>query len=394
MAVADGTGIADILTRIDEFYPLLQDEAEDGERLRRPTPAVQQALRDSGVFRILLPAELGGIEASTSEIIDVIERLSHADASLGWLVRALAGETANAGVYLEESGVAEVFADGSLPLVAGQCTAFTGRAVEVEGGYRISGSWQFAPGLSMATHVNLAVRTEAGERLVCVAPRWALRVNDNWDMLGLRATASLDYSADDVFVPERLAFRMARENIRRGSVVNRLSPALVAGLGQAAWAQGVARRMLDELRTLTQRKDPAEGAPVTSGEFFAEYARHFSHTRGTLALLRETWRDNETTLALGEELSDEQETMSRLAASLATRTALEISQLVHRFAGAQVMRNSALQRFFRDSHAGTQHRGSAHIVTQQCGRMLSGTLPAGAHWGFFDLVVPGASPSA
>lgn len=80
--------------------------------------------------------------------------------------------------------------------------------------------------------------------------------------------------------------------------------------------------------------------------------------------------------------------MSRLASSLATRTALEISQLVHQFAGAQVMRNGTLQRFFRDSRAGTQHRGTAHVVTQQCGRMLSGTLPPGSHWGFFDLVVP------
>ena len=57
-------------------------------------------------------------------------------------------------------------------------------------------------------------------------------------------------------------------------------------------------------------------------------------------------------------------------------------------AGAQAMRNGTLQRFFRDSHAGTQQRGSAHVVTQQCGRMLSGTLPPGSHWGFFDLVVP------
>lgn len=394
MTGPSGSAIVDVLARIDEIYPLLQDEAEDGERLRRPTPAVQQALRDSGVFRVLLPVELGGIEATTLEIIDVFERVSHADASLGWLVRALACETANAGAYLGDDGVAELFVDGTFPLVAGQCTAFTGRASATEGGYLVSGSWQFAPGLSMATHVNLAVTTETGDRLVCVAPRWALRVNDNWDMLGLRATASLDYSAEDVFVPAHLTFHVGRENIRRGSVVNRLSPALVAGLGQAAWAQGVARRMLDELRVLTQRKDPSEGAPVTSGEFFAEYARHFSHTRGTLALLRETWRGNEATLDVGAELDDEQETMSRLATSLATRTALEISQLVHRFAGGQVMRNGVLQRFFRDSHAGTQHRGTAHIVTQQCGRMLSGTLPEGAHWGFFDLVVPGASTSA
>ena len=282
----------------------------------------------------------------------------------------------------------ELFGDEQCPLVAGQSTAYTGTAVRADGGYRVSGTWQFAPGVSMATHINLAITVEGtGEQLVCLAPRSDLRITDNWDMLGLRATASLDYIAEDLFVADRFVYGIDRANARRGGVVNRLSPALLAGLNQSAWSQGVGRRMLDELRELTQLKCDSD-SPVTSDEFFAEFARHYSHVRGTMALLRETWRDNEETLLAGAELDDEQETMSRLASSLATRTALEISQLVHRFAGAQVMRNGTLQRFFRDSHAGTQYRGSAHVVTQQCGRMLSGTLPPGSHWGFFDLVVP------
>ncbi|MGX4694306.1 acyl-CoA dehydrogenase family protein [Streptomyces sp. JNUCC 63] len=379
--------ISGLLKELDEIHPLLQREAADSERLRRPTPVVQDVLRASGIFRLMVPAELGGMAASPLQILQVMEKLSHADSSLGWLVRAVASETATAATYLSDEAVAELFTEDAFPLVAGQSTAFTGQAVRDGGGYRVSGVWQFAPGVSMATHINLAVTVqETGERLVCLVPRPALRISDNWDMLGLRATASLDYRAEDLLVDDAFVFRIGPEHARRGRSV--YSPALMAGLHQAAWSQGVGRRMLDELRELTQRKDPAGGSPVTSDEFFAEYARHFSHVRGTMALLRETWRDNESTLAARAQLDDEQETMSRLACSLASRTALEISQLVHRFAGAQVMRDGTLQRFFRDSHAGSQHRGSSHIVTQKCGRMLSGTLPAGSHWGFFDLVVP------
>lgn len=388
--------ISGLLDRLDAIDPLLQLEADDSERLRRPTPTVQDALKNTGIFRLMVPAALGGYEATPLQILQVVEKLSHADASLGWLVRALAGETANAATFLGEEAVAELFVDGGHPLVAGQCTSFTGRARRTHGGYLVSGSWQFAPGVSMATHLNLAVTLEdTGEHIVCLVPRDALRINDNWDMLGLRSTASLDYAAEDAFVADAYTFRIGPEHVRRGGMVHRLSPALLAGLNQAAWSQGVGRRMLDELRLLTQRRGhsvavPGNGSdsPVTSDEFFAEFARHYSHVRGTMALLRETWSDNESALLAGGNLSDEQETMTRLAASLATRTALEISQLVHRFAGAQVMRNGTLQRFFRDSHAGTQHRGTAHVVTQQCGRMLSGTLPTGSHWGFFDLVVP------
>lgn len=378
-----------LLKQLDEIYPLLQSEAADGERLRRPTPVVQDALRDSGIFKLMVPAELGGLEASPLRILEVMEKLSHADASLGWLVRAVASETATAATYLGDEAVAELFTEEAFPLVAGQSTAFTGRAVREDGGYRVNGVWQFAAGVSMATHLNLAVTVqETGEQLVCLAPRAALRISDNWDMLGLRATASLDYRAEDLLIKDTYVFRPGPEHARRSRSLHGLSPALLAGLHQAAWSQGVGRRMLDELRELTQRKDPAAGSPVTSDEFFAEYARHFSHVRGTMALLRETWHDNESTLAAQAQLDDEQETMSRLACSLASRTAVEISQLVHRFAGVQVMRDGTLQRFFRDSHAGSQHRGSSHIVTQKCGRMLSGTLPAGSHWGFFDLVVP------
>ncbi|MFC9952248.1 acyl-CoA dehydrogenase family protein [Streptomyces prasinus] len=378
-----------LLRRLDAIYPLLQSEAADGERLRRPTPVVQDALRDSGVFQLMVPAELGGLEASPLQVLQVMEKLSHADSSLGWLVRAVASETAVAATYLGDEAVAELFTEDTFPLVAGQSTSFTGQAVREDGGYRVSGAWQFAAGVSMAAHLNLAVTVRGtGERLVCLVPRAALRISDNWDMLGLRATASLDYRAEDLLIEDTHVFRTGPEHARRGRSLRGLSPALLAGLHQAAWSQGVGRRMLDELRELTRHKDPAAGSPVTSDEFFAEYARHFSHVRGTMALLRETWRDNESALDARSPLDDEQETMARLACSLATRTALEISQLVHRFAGAQVMRDGALQRFFRNSHAGSLHRGSSHIVTQKCGRILSGTLPAGSHWGFFDLVVP------
>ncbi|MGJ3561582.1 hypothetical protein ACR6C2_38240 [Streptomyces sp. INA 01156] len=75
-----------------------------------------------------------------------MEKLSHADASLGWLVRAVVSETAAAATYLGDEAVAELFTQNTFPLVAGQSTAFTGQAVREDGGYRVSGVWQFAAG--------------------------------------------------------------------------------------------------------------------------------------------------------------------------------------------------------------------------------------------------------
>ncbi|MFJ4276213.1 acyl-CoA dehydrogenase family protein [Streptomyces coelicoflavus] len=213
-AEQDGA-VGELLTVLDDIYPLLQREAADSERLRRPTPAVQEALRASGVFGLMAPAALGGMEATPLQIMRVMEKLSHADASLGWLVRAVASETATAATYLGDEAVAALFAEGTFPLVAGQSNAFTGRAVRVGSGYRVNGTWQFAPGVSMATHLNLAVTVEGtGQRLVCLVPRPALRISDNWDMLGLRATSSLDYRAEELLVDDRYVFAVGPRSPR------------------------------------------------------------------------------------------------------------------------------------------------------------------------------------
>lgn len=379
-----------VLDAIDDNYDLFQSEAENSERLRRPTPAVQQALKDSGIFQLLLPVEYGGRAAGPLELLKVISRISHADGSLGWLARVLTSETGYAAASLPEETAQELFGGENKALVAGLSSMdFSGTARQVDGGYIVNGEWQYVPGLSMATHVDLGVTVEGtGERITCVVPRSSLKINDNWNMLGLVSSATLDYSAWELFVPENYTFLPGPENLLRGSSLLRLSPSALATLNQGAWSQGVGQRILDELKRLTQKDHGVTGRDVTSAEFYAEFARHYSHVRGTGALLREIWGEVEDVLRSDKNLDVDLQTMLRLGASLSTRTVLEISHLAHRFAGAQVMRNGVLQRFFRDGHAGTQHRGTAHFVTQQCGQILSGTLPEGTHWGFFDLVTP------
>lgn len=392
MTTSTGTrlDVNNVLTALDGIYDLLQAEAEDSERLRRPTPVVQQALKDSGVFELLLPVDYGGAEAGPLELIEVISRISHADGSLGWLARVLTSETAYAAASLPEETARELFGGENKALVAGlSAMDFSGKARRVEGGYIVNGDWQYVPGLSMATHVDLGVTVEdTGERITCVVPRSSLRINDNWNMLGLLSSSTLDYSAWELFVPNNYTFLPGPANLQRGPDLLKLSPSALATLNQGAWSQGVGKRILDELKRLTQENRGHSDRDVTSAEFYAEFARHYSHVRGTGALLREIWGEVNDHLESGTKADVELQTMMRLTASLSTRTVLEISHLAHRFAGASVMRNGVLQRFFRDGHAGTQHRGTAHLVTQQCGEILSGTLPAGTHWGFYDLVIP------
>ena len=53
----------DLVARARALQPLIAREADEIERTRRLTPAVTQALIENGLYRSLLPKNLGGSEA-------------------------------------------------------------------------------------------------------------------------------------------------------------------------------------------------------------------------------------------------------------------------------------------------------------------------------------------
>ena len=63
----------------------------------------------------------------------------------------------------------------------------------------------------------------------------------------------------------------------------------------------------------------------------------------------------------------------------------DVAQFVYTTAGTVALRAGAIQRLFRDMHAGTQHVTSAPPVVRQAGRELAGLAP-GKKWLFLDLV--------
>jgi len=67
----------------------------------------------------------------------------------------------------------------------------------------------------------------------------------------------------------------------------------------------------------------------------------------------EVWRDATETLKKGGELSVDQRTKLRLALYNATWSAQAISVEVYKAAGTSALRTGAMQRYFRDMHAGT-----------------------------------------
>lgn len=374
--------------RIDEIAPTLRAEAEKCEELGQLTDDVVRALHGTGVLKISIPRELGGYEFSPWQVAQTIERLSYHDASVGWSVMAVQFVTGSTAAYLGPEAVADLYPDvpgGRHALIAGQGTRL-GTAVLADGGYRISGQWGFASGIQLATHIHTAAFcAETGQALVFTFPKELARLVDNWDVLGLRATHSIDYVCEDVYVPATHAFEATTMENRHGGTVYRLGLVNLAAVVHTGWALGVGRRLLDELKALVAKKTGTHNASVDTGYFHAAYAEAEARYRAARAWARELWADNEATLDTGEKLSTEQETVTRLMLNNTTWSIQAVGQTVYQWAATTALRRGDLQRYFRDLNAGTQHVTSGQVVLQHCGRWLAGLAPA-THWEFLDLV--------
>lgn len=375
--------IDDLLARIDAVSGLLSDAGEDNEAARTLTADVVRALHDSTVFRLSIPAELGGYEASPTEIFRVIEKLSYADASTGWVALALGVIAGTTAAYIPDEGAEALFGDNTYHLIAGQGTRM-GTATPVEGGYLITGSWQFASGMKLASHIHTAAISAAtGEPLMFTLPKEDVEIVDNWDVMGLRATGSIDYSCESVFVPEGYVFPISTMHPRRGGRVYQLGLANLLCPNHAGWAAGAARRILDELRVYAQSKSKVPGAVINS--FTADYASAEASLRAARAFFFEVWNDIESTMAADQDVSVEQESLARLSLNHLTWTAQHVAQIAYKWGATTALRRGAMQRFFRDINAGTQHITSGPLTLHGAGAQLAGLHP-NAHWEFFTLV--------
>ncbi len=380
------TMTGDLVTRAKELQPLLDSFGCYGDEHGCIAPEVVAALHENGLFKMWEPTEVGGFELDPISSLEVLENLSYADASAGWVVMAACLSTGTGAAYLGKSAVDEMWADGKQPIIAGQGTR-PGFATPVDGGYLLTGEWSFASGLLHGTHIHtLGIITTTGEPRIFVVPVDKATLLGNWDVMGLRGTGSIDYRIDDVFVPEDNTHFAVTETAKLGGNLYGVGIIGFAELCHSGWAMGVGRRLLDELAKMAQEKTGRAGSQVDSDSFLEQFAKAEASFRAARAFVMEAWRDMaETIVTNGEKASVRQHTLVRLALTNITQVLHDVSQFVYLQGGTTALRRGVIQRFYRDVHAGTQHVTSSPKVVQTCGKELSGLAP-GTRWQFLDLV--------
>src|SRR5438270_825786 len=246
----DGKLAQTYVERARELRPMLAAAGDEIERRREVTPEIVDALIERGIFRMLLPKSLGGAELDPLTYTAVLEELARGDGSPAWCLGQNSGCSMIA-PYLPPEIAREVFGGPRGILAWGPDVPGAGRAVAVEGGYRVTGLWGFATGSRHASWLGCHVSVfepQGAPRLLpngrpvvrtMVFRKSEAEIIDNWHVLGLRGTGSDSYRLDDHFVPQRYTAGRDNEAERPGPA--RSSKAIRSNAGCATSMPGPSR---------------------------------------------------------------------------------------------------------------------------------------------------------
>jgi len=183
--------------------PALAARAAECEAQRRCPDETIALLYASGLMRMMQPRMFGGSELGADVLLEVVLEMCKSCASTAWVWLNLATHSWNIGQF-ELQAQHDVW-DADAGAVAATGLAFPcGKAIPVDGGYRVSGKWPFASGVDAAAWMLVGAMVEragAAERRFLLVPRPEFRSLDDWHAYGLAGTGSHNVVVDDAFVP-------------------------------------------------------------------------------------------------------------------------------------------------------------------------------------------------
>ena len=197
---------AKLIAATEEIVPLLRDQAQQGERDRRLTEPVVEALTSIGLTRMSMPNRFGGLEADLPTQVEVFRHLARGCGSASW-VSALYS-VCGWWVSLFPDEVQERVFTSPDVRVAGIVSP-AGTLVPAKGGFTLNGVWPFNTGcLHAQWDVVATLRPVDGSPPIpylALVPMSEMEILDDWYTSGMRATGSNSSRAVDVFVPEEQA---------------------------------------------------------------------------------------------------------------------------------------------------------------------------------------------
>jgi alkylation response protein AidB-like acyl-CoA dehydrogenase len=268
---------------------------------------------------------------------------------------------------------------------------------KVDGGYRLNGKWSYASGIYHATYTHTAAllddgngqpaKDEKGDVIVLCAhaPVGDHELLGNWNVLGLQATGSIDYAANDVFIPDDMVFPILTAEPQRMKEFFSLGVVGLAAIGHSGWAIGAARRMLDEAAKYAKTKTGRAGMLGESDKFWFDFGRAEARVRAARALLFEVWRDVEASIEAGNRMTTRQISLVHLAKSEVHEGGVDACHFVYRALGGASLRYGVMQRIYREMLTAANHFTINPNIVAAAGRDIAGVW-SDRVWQFYDLI--------
>lgn len=339
-----------VLETAAALQPIVHGYQAEIERERRiPKPLVEQ-LRAAGLYSLVIPHELGGLQVDVLTFLRGAELIAEADGSAGWnLANNAVGQLI--ALSLPDEGVEEIFERGPDTIVAGTAVPGGGKGVAVDGGFVVSGHWRFGSGCQESqwmlgnfevTQSNGLLR---GSDETSALYRGFFRpdecsIVDTWDTTGMRGTGSHDWEVAEIFVPRRRTVQVPGGLLHnqwqrwRGTLYALPVHALV-GPHHSVIATGIARAGIDALMELAGAKTPRgrsgllrDREQVQDSVARAEALLGAAQTYRAAAI-GDVWQ----TVAAGDETTLQQHARCRLAATFAVDSARQAMDLMYRAGG-------------------------------------------------------------
>ncbi|RST77249.1 flavin-dependent monooxygenase [Siminovitchia acidinfaciens] len=356
--------LTEIRTRRDEF-----------EAKRHVPRDMVEQLKQLGVYRAHTPRCFGGDALSPSEFLKMIESISEADGSTGWV--ASFGSSSLYLAALPRETLARMYANG--PDVAFAGGLFPVQPAErIEGGWRVNGLWKFASGCMGADLLGVGIGSgEGGKPLTAVLQPKDVEIVENWEVIGMRGTGSHDLRVKDAFVPDEWTFVRGGAPSIEEPIYQYPSIAYAAQV-LAVVNLGIARAALDEFSQMAGTRSGITGAPKMAERAYLRIslAKAEASLRSARAFFYEATDSTWESILKGDGVTDDRTSILRLAAAQAAREGANAVQSAYLLAGtAAIYDGHPLQRHLRDAMVVTQHAFLNESMYDGAGSVFLGVPP-------------------
>jgi alkylation response protein AidB-like acyl-CoA dehydrogenase len=349
-----------------------RDEFDAGSHVPRD---MIERFKQVGIYRAATPQCYGGDALAPARFLKMIERISEADGSAGWVA-----SFGSAGVYLAalpQETLAEIYAKSPDLVFAGGLFPLQ-PAEAVTGGWNVNGTWKFASGCKGADLLGVGIGASAngGKPRTAVFPASQVDIVENWNVVGLKGTGSHDLRVSDKFVDDRWTF------IRGGAAtvdepLFRYPSIAYAAQVLAVVNLGLARAALDEVSRMAGGSG-VTGAPKMADRAYVriEIAKAEAQLQAARGFFYGATEQVWASILAGNPVTAEQTSLLRLSAIHVSRAGAAVVQSAYSLAGTTaIYLNHPLQRYLRDSMVVTQHAFLSEGLYDGAGSVLLGVPP-------------------